>query len=159
VIARPGSRVPLHCSAVGKALLTAMPEERVRRIFATRTMARLTPKALIEFNTLHEDLLQCRRRGYAVDNQEHSVGVKCVASVIYNEYAEPFGAISVSGPALRFSDQRAPLLGTLVREAASSITAALGGQTRQHFEDFTAIGRAVGSDPNRPTLSALAMAS
>jgi IclR family acetate operon transcriptional repressor len=159
VIARPGSRVPLYCSAAGRALLTAMPEERVRRIFTKRAMARLTPKTLIEFEALHEDLLQCRRRGYAIDNQEHSVGVKCVASVIYNEYAEPFGAISISGPALRISDQRVPLLGTLVREAAFSITAALGGQTTHRFDDLTAIGQAVGSDANRPTLSALAMAS
>jgi IclR family acetate operon transcriptional repressor len=153
VIARSGARVSLHCSAVGKVLLSAMPEERVRRIFATRAMARLTPNTLIEFKALHEDLLQCRRRGYAIDNQEHLFGVKCVASVIYNEYAEPFGAISVSGPALRISDQRVPLLGRLVREAAFSITAALGGQTSHCFDDFTVIGRAVGSDPNRPTLS------
>jgi IclR family acetate operon transcriptional repressor len=153
VIARSGARVSLHCSAVGKVLLSAMPEERVRRIFATRAMARLTPNTLIEFEALHEDLLQCRRRGYAIDNQEHLFGVKCVASVIYNEYAEPFGAISVSGPALRISDQRVPLLGRLVREAAFSITAALGGQTSHCFDDFTVIGRAVGSDPNRPTLS------
>ena len=159
VIARSGARVSLHCSAVGKVLLSAMPEERVRRIFATRAMARLTPKTLIGFEALHEDLLQCRRQGYAIDNHEHSVGIKCVASVIYNEYAEPFGAISISGPALRISDQRVPLLGTLVREAAFSITTALGGQTSHRFDDLAAIGRAVQSDANRPTLSALAMAS
>jgi IclR family acetate operon transcriptional repressor len=121
-----------------------MPEERVRRIFATRAMARVTFKTLIESEALYEDLLQCRRRGYAIDNQEYSFGVKCVASVIYNEYAEPFGAISVSGPALRFSDQRVPLLGRLVREAAFSITAALGGQTSQFFDNFTGIDRAPG---------------
>lgn len=155
VIARPGSRVPLHCSAVGKALLAAMPEERVMRTFTKRPMARLTPKTLFEFEALHEDLMQCRLRGYAIDNQEHSVGVRSVGSVIYNEYAEPFGAISVSGPALRFSDQRVPLLGTFVREAALSITAALGGEIKECFADFTAIGRAVGSDANRPTRSVL----
>jgi IclR family acetate operon transcriptional repressor len=159
VIARPGARVPLHRSAVGKALLAAMPEARVTRILARREMAPLTPKTLIESEALHDDLRQCRRRGYAIDNEEHSFSVKSVASVIYNEYAEPFGAISVSGPALRFSDQRIPLLGRLVREAAFSITAALGGQTSQFFDDFTAIDRAVGSDANRPTLSALALSS
>jgi IclR family acetate operon transcriptional repressor len=159
VIARPGARVPLHCSAIGKALLSAMTEERVTRILTKRVKTRLTPKTLIELEALQEDLRQCRRRGYAIDDQEHSFGVKSVASVIYNEYAEPFGAISVSGPALRIPDQRVPLLGTLVREAAFSITAALGGQTSLRFDDLAAIGRAVQSDANRPTLSALAMAS
>jgi IclR family acetate operon transcriptional repressor len=158
VIARPGARVPLHCCAVGKALLAAMPEARVARILGKREMARVTPKMLIDTEALREDLVQCRLRGYAIDNYEHSPGVQSVAAVIYNEYAEPFGAISVSGPALRISDQRIPLLGTLVREAAFSITAALGGQTRQCFDDFTTIGP-VRSDTNQPTRFALALAS
>ena len=121
-------------------------------------MARLTPKMLIDSEALREDLVQCRLRGYAIDNYEHPPGVHSVAAVIYNEYAEPFGAISVSGPPLRISDQRIPLLGTLVREAAFSITAALGGQTRQYFDDFTTIGP-VRSDTNQPTRFALALAS
>jgi IclR family acetate operon transcriptional repressor len=135
-----------------------MPEERITTILARHEMARVTPKTLVESDALHQDLLQCRQRGYAIDNQEHSFSVKSVASAIYNEYAEPFGAISVSGPALRISDQRVPLLGRLVREAAFSITAALGGQTRQRFDDFTAIGRVVESDANRTTRSALPFA-
>jgi IclR family acetate operon transcriptional repressor len=127
-IAKPGSRVSLHCSAVGKALLAAMPDECAAGIMNQRGMPKLTPNTLTNWHALQADLERCRQRGYAFDDQELSLGLRCVASVVYNEYGEAFGAISASGPALRLPDHRIASLGKRVREAALSITAALGGQ-------------------------------
>ncbi len=127
-IARPGSRVSLHCSAIGKALLAAMLSERAGAIIDQRGMPMLTPHTLTSWAALQADLERCRKRGYALDDQEHSLGLRCIASVICNEDGEAVGAISVSGPALRFPDHRLPALGKLVKETALSITVALGGR-------------------------------
>jgi IclR family transcriptional regulator, acetate operon repressor len=127
-IAGPGSRASLHCSAMGKALLAAMPREHAAGIVTRRGMPRLTPNTLISWPALQADLERCRQRGYALDDQEHSFGLRCIASAIYNEHGDAFSAISISGPALRFPHSRIPSLGRFVKEAAQSITAALGGR-------------------------------
>jgi IclR family acetate operon transcriptional repressor len=128
VIARPGSRVSLHCSAIGKALLAAMPREHAAGIVTRRGMPRLTPNTLVSWPELQADLERCRQRGYALDDQEHSFGLRCIASAIYDEHGDAFSAISISGPALRFPHSRVPQLGRFVKEVAQTITAALGGR-------------------------------
>jgi IclR family acetate operon transcriptional repressor len=127
-IAGPGSRISLHCSAIGKALLAAMPGERAAATVALRGMPRLTPNTLLGWPALQADLERCRQRGYAVDDQEHSFGLRCIAAAIYNEHGEALGALSISGPALRFPHRRIPSLGVLVKDAAQTMTAALGGR-------------------------------
>lgn len=125
--ARPGGRVPLHCSGVGKALLSAMPDADLARVLHRQGMARITVKTITTTPALRGDLAQARARGYALDDEEHAVGMRCVAAVIFNEGAEPVAAVSLSGPMARIPDQRIPLLGDLVRRKADAITAQLGG--------------------------------
>ena len=127
VFARPGGRVPLHCSSVGKALLATMTDRELGRILHSRGLARLTVKTINTTTALKEDLARSRLRGYAVDDEEHAVGLRCVAAVVCNENAEALAAISVSGPMARISDDRIELLGELVHRYADAITASLGG--------------------------------
>lgn len=126
--ATPGARVPLHGSSVGKALLSAMPDTRVAKILHRTGLPRLTDKTLASPSALREDLVRCRERGYAIDDEEHAVGLRCVAAVVFNEHEEPVGAISVSGPMARISDERIALLGELVRRTADRVTEDLGGR-------------------------------
>ncbi len=125
--ARPGGRVPLHCSSVGKALLSAMPDADVARVLHRHGLARVTIKTLTTTPALREDLAQARTRGYAIDDEEHAVGLRCIAAVVFNEAADPLGALSLSGPMARIPDERIPLLGDLVRRTADAVTAQLGG--------------------------------
>ena len=125
--ARPGGRVPLHCSSVGKALLSAMPEADLARVLHRHGLARVTVKTLITTPALRADLHAARTRGYAVDDEEHAVGLRCIAAVVFNEAADAVAAISLSGPMARIPDERIPLLGDLVRRAADAATAGLGG--------------------------------
>ena len=126
--ARPGGRVPLHCSSVGKALLSAIPDNQLGAILHRRGLPRVTVKTLHTTASLRADLAETRQRGYAVDDEEHAVGLRCVAAVVFNENAEAIGAVSVSGPMARISDARIPLLGQTVRAAADAITGQLGGE-------------------------------
>lgn len=124
---RPGSRAPLHSSAVGKALLAAMADVDRNRITQRRKADRAetgnvyTPEFI-------KSLKDVRTRGYALDDEEQSVGVRCVASVIYDENGGPLAAVSISGPSARITNERIPFLGELVRQTCKDITTDFGGR-------------------------------
>src|SRR3546814_9233725 len=75
------------------------------------------------------DLLEAtRRRGYAMDDEEHAIGLRCVAATIHDESGRPLAALSLSGPAARITDGRLQALGRLVSAACAEITVDLGGR-------------------------------
>lgn len=127
VLAKPGSRVPMHSSAVGKALLAAMPEAKARKFLFMRELERGTDKTVVDLKALCVEIEQVRTSGYAFDDEEHCIGLRCVASVIYDEFGEPMAAVSLSGPLARIGDDRFPVLGAMVKETARAITTAMGG--------------------------------
>jgi len=128
VYSKPGNRVPLHCSGVGKAMLMLMEEKDIDRIFKFAGLPKLTEKTLLDVDSLKTELKMSQKRGFATDDEEHAIGLRCVASVIYDEYAEPYAALSISGPAARISTARLLELGETVKQFSANITAALGGR-------------------------------
>jgi len=127
VQAKPGSRVPIHSSAVGKALLAAMPDEKAKKFIQMREFERSTDKTVTEQRAIYHEVEDVREHGYGRDDEEHCIGLRCVASAIYDEFGEPMAAVSLSGPRARISDERFPILGEMVKETAEQITAAMGG--------------------------------
>jgi IclR family transcriptional regulator, acetate operon repressor len=127
-IARPGGRAMMHASGVGKALLAAMAQADCERIVAGHGLPRQTEKTLSTMNGLRAELDATRKRGYAIDDEENAVGLRCVAAAIYDEHAQPIAALSLSGPKARIADGMIETLGRAVRDAAERITAALGGR-------------------------------
>jgi len=126
--ARLGARVPMHASGVGKALLSAMADGDVARALSRHGLPPLTPRTLTTADTLRADLAGIRSRGYAVDDEEHAVGLRCVAAVVFNEHGDPACAVSLAGPMARITDDRVPTLGEMVREAARRIMGEIGGR-------------------------------
>jgi len=126
--ALPGGRAPIHCSGVGKALLATLSEARVAAIAQRRGLPRHTAKTLTTLPALSAELERVRARGWAVDDEEHSLGMRCVASVLCDEHGEAIAAISLTGPSARVTDERLGELGAMVRGTAAKITAALGGR-------------------------------
>lgn len=125
---RPGTRSPFHASGIGKAVLANLPTERVTAIIRGTGLELFTDKTLADAPSLARDLAEIRRRGWSVDDEERHPGMRCVASAIYNEFGEPIGGISVSGPTVRVTPERVGQLGPLVRAAATDITAMIGGR-------------------------------
>lgn len=125
--ARPGARVPMHSSGVGKALLAAMPDQKVEKIVERRGMDKKTDRTLVRVADLKRHLIDVRKRGYAIDNEEQAIGLRCVAAVIRDEFGEPCGAVSMSGPMARIGDDRIPQLGDIVARTAEEITREWGG--------------------------------
>ena len=123
---RPGSRVPIHSSAVGKAILAGMNEIDRKMIF------QLKPNPLDQNKIFTAEFIKSLKKtqisGYAIDDEEQSVGVRCVASIIYDENGGPLAAISISGPTARITNARIPTLGRLVQKTCKDITAEFGGR-------------------------------
>lgn len=130
MIVKLGSRAPLHASGVGKALLATMTEDEVTSFLHKRGLPRFTNNTLATTAELRTALAEIRNQGYAVDNEEHAIGLCCVASTIYDENSEPLAAVSISGPKARISNDLIQPLGVQVRQTASDITNMLGGKSR-----------------------------
>jgi len=122
-----GGRVAMVTSGVGKAVLATYSDEDVGAVIRHHGMPRLTEKSIVRPSDLFKELEKVRRRGFAIDDEEACMGLRCIAAVVYNDCAEPLAAISVSGMTSRLTDERLPQLGQTVREVAAELTVALGG--------------------------------
>ncbi len=127
MIVRLGSRSPIHASGVGKAMLANMSDARVARILERRGLPRFTEQTIDNPAAFREELDQIRQQGYALDDEEHAVGLRCVAAAIYDQNGQALAAISLSGPKARMVDERLAELGSAIQQTAEEITQALGG--------------------------------
>ncbi len=123
---RPGTRGPIHASGIGKALLAFQPPEAIARIVREQGLAAFTAQTITDPARLAEELVAIRVRGWAVDDEERTEGMRCVAAPIFNEFREATAGVSVSGPIGRMA-RSGDALGAKVREAADRITRAIGG--------------------------------
>jgi IclR family acetate operon transcriptional repressor len=126
-IGRVGSYVPLTISGMGKALLAVEGRRDGQTPTSAGHLIAATPKSIRTWEGLHANLQCIRDQGFAVDDEECRMGVRCVAAVVYNQHAEAHCAVSVSGSVDRITDDRLARLGALVKEVAQDMTAAIGG--------------------------------
>lgn len=124
----PGARSPLHASGVGKALLGAFDEERLVAFLKTARLDRFTDKTIVDRHRLEEEIREIRQRGYAVDDEETTIGMRCVAAPILDGHGEAVAGVSVSGPAVRMPEMKIREFGKLVVEAAQEISRRLGAR-------------------------------
>jgi len=100
-----GLRTHLHTTALGKAILANLPESRVDEIIERHGLEQKTPKSIGTRQELFQVLEGVRERGYAIDDGERLEGLRCLAAPIKSSSGEVLGAISVSAPASRVSDE------------------------------------------------------
>ncbi|MBB5870298.1 DNA-binding IclR family transcriptional regulator [Allocatelliglobosispora scoriae] len=124
---RVGQSLHLHSTAIGKAILAALPEEQVRAICARTGLPRLASRTITDLGALLRVLAEVRERGYAVDDEENEPGLRCVAAVVTGGQGEVVGAVSVSALALELGPEAIPGVGAQAVAAAVEISAALGG--------------------------------
>ena len=137
-IARPGGRVNMHCSGAGKAILGWMADADLARILRQHGLRRFTERTLDTPSRLRRDLELVRARGYAVDDEEHAVGLRCVAAPVFNEHGQPVAALSLSGPGARVDDTRLVELGALAIGVAAEFSRELGGHSAARFAGLAA---------------------
>jgi IclR family acetate operon transcriptional repressor len=124
--ARPGQRDFAHSTAIGKAMMSHMPESDVEMIVKRHGLPALTTATITSIEALKAELARVRETGYAVDNLENEVGVRCVAAPILNHQGGVIAAISMSGPANRISPSQVEIIGRELIIATRSISARMG---------------------------------
>lgn len=120
-----GARLPMYCTALGKAMLAFGPADWLRETLE-RGLAARTPHTIASPAALEADLATIRRRGYSIDNEENEIGVRCVGAPVFDFSGAVIAAISLSGPTDRVDRKRAAGLGPVVRDAARSISQRMG---------------------------------
>lgn len=115
-----GLTAPLHCTGIGKALLSRMDDKAIDRILS-KPLPAFTPDTKTTADELRKDIATIRQNGYSVDNMEHEFGVKCVAVPLLSETGQLKGAVSISGPSLRFPEATIVKYSELLKKVASKV--------------------------------------
>lgn len=123
-----GARSPLHCTGVGKVLLAWRSEEEVMALLGQRPLEGYTKTTLTHPKAILEELRRVRGRGYAFDNEEREVGVRCVAAPVRDGKVEVIAALSLSAPASRLPHRQVTKIAQRVMAAANEVSARLGWQ-------------------------------
>jgi DNA-binding IclR family transcriptional regulator len=126
-----GRRIPPQVTAVGKALICHLERHDVQEIVAQHRISPASAKTILSLPKLLEDLTETRRRGYAIDDEEHAPGVRCVAAPVFAASGEVVAAIGVSGTVSQISDESFPTVGGIVRSAALKLSAQLGSRQQR----------------------------
>ena len=101
-----GSRLPAHCSAVGKVLLAHLSEPALEDVVSDKGLPERTRNTITDIGKLRTHLTKVLARGYAFDNEENEIFIQFVAARIRNERGEVIAAISISVPTLRIEKSK-----------------------------------------------------
>ena len=127
VVTRAGAMLPFHCTAEGKVLAAGMNDKNLREYFKSSELKRYTSNTISDLDELTKHLNKVAELSYAIDDEELDVGVKCVSAPIRDYTKLAIGAVSVSGPSMRFTTERMHQeLIPLVMKAAEEISVRLG---------------------------------
>ncbi len=118
-----GSKVPAHCTAIGKLLLSRLPEGQLAVLLQTMPLSRYTANTITDVDALKSALKKIRKNGIGVDNQEFMHGVVCVAVPVVKEDGRCIGGIAISAPEARMTLNDALAFMPQMREAAARLAA------------------------------------
>ena len=116
VVSGEGRLIANHCTAIGKCLI-AFGDHPLPKVLNSHT-----PRTITSRDQLKLHLEQVRNRGYALDDEEHEYGVRCMAAPIYNENGRAIASVGISGPTVRVTLDKVPELSEIVIEAGKELT-------------------------------------
>jgi DNA-binding IclR family transcriptional regulator len=126
LVSAPGLKRPVHCTALGKALVAFLPEVERERLLGALTFERLTPHTITSAARFSKELARIRETGFAIDDEEAVLGARCIGAPILNSKRRAIAAISIAGPVSRISKTKASALARAVKAAAAAISAKAG---------------------------------
>ena len=126
MMSRIGQSTPFYCTGVGKVLMAYQSEEKILRYLKGTFLRRFTDQTITGKEEFLAELEAVRERGYACDNEEHELGVRCVAAPIFSQAGSIIAALSVSGPTVRICDDKLAELKDMVTAAAQDISSKMG---------------------------------
>ena len=127
VVSRVGKMFPFYCTEVGKVIAASMDGNTLRDYFKNAEIKQYTSNTISDQDEMTRQLSSIAELGYAVDDEELDIGVKCIGAPIRDYTKRVIGAVSVSAPSMRFTAERMnTLLIPLIKEAAEELSAKLG---------------------------------
>ena len=123
---RIGKRNPMYCTATGKAILAYLPEEEIREVWNKSKIVKLTKKTNTDFILFKKELQEVKKNGYAIDDEENEIGVKCVGAPIFDMNGDVVAAISVTGPVTRITDDKIDFISNEVMQCTNLISKEMG---------------------------------
>ncbi|TQM10076.1 IclR family transcriptional regulator [Pseudonocardia kunmingensis] len=124
---RAGDEVPLHCTAVGRAILAGLPDREAATLLGAGPLPARTAHTLTDPGAVRAAVAQVDAHGYVVEDEEYEPDVRSIAAPVVDGTGAVVGAVAVSGLTFVLSRDSADVLGPLVRDAAARLSAALGG--------------------------------
>jgi len=121
-----GKMDPLHCTGLGKALLSGFTDKEVEAYLASVELTKNTPKTIVDPGALIGHIRKVREQGVAFDFEEFDKGVHCIAAPIYNHMNKGIAAISVSAPSVRLTRQIIKKLKPHLLESCAAVSERLG---------------------------------
>jgi DNA-binding IclR family transcriptional regulator len=120
-----GNRRYLHSTALGKVLLSGLPEKEVQRLIRIQGLPRLTPRTLVSQQSLAKELERVRKQGYALDNEENEPDGRCIGAGIVDKGGRIAAGLSISAPTFRMDMARVKSLAGELRDACRDISNAM----------------------------------
>lgn len=124
---RPGMRDHIHSTALGKAILSTLPNDTAEKMLRSVDLERVTPQTFVEIPALLEEIESVRRLGYAIDDQENDIGAVCIAAPIVGLPGGELAAVSVSGPAARMTGPAVMRIAEGLKRVVNRLSVATAG--------------------------------
>ena len=115
-------RLDVNCTGVGKALAAYLPEEQFEKLITAQRFARHNDNTIVTVPGLKRELCKVREQGYALDDEEDEIGVRCVGVPILDSSQQAFAAISLAGTTELIPLERVPSLANSLKQTASEIS-------------------------------------
>jgi len=126
---RVGVVRPAHCTALGKIILASLRPDQLKRFLERVELKPSTPKSITDPSVLLREIAEVRRSATAIDDGEFNAEVRCIAVPVYNFTGDVIGALGISGPIWRMSDQVIKSRAKLVQAAAQRLSAEFGASS------------------------------
>jgi IclR family KDG regulon transcriptional repressor len=124
-----GKRTKAHVSSMGKVLLAFQEPDVIERFLDVKGLPQLTPRTITDPDVFRQHLAVVRRQGYALNDEEEEIGIRCVAAPVFNHRGHVVAALSVAAPSPRLEGARLAEIVQQTMRAAQEVSRALGAPT------------------------------
>jgi DNA-binding IclR family transcriptional regulator len=143
-----GAVAPAYCTGLGKAILAFLPDSELNAYLDTTQLVAMSPKTITTQAQLKADIARTRQRGYAIDNEELSLGLRCVAAPVFDYTGKPAYAVSVSGPTQRMTKEKIDAIQSKLVPLCRLISRQIGAPEKLLIKS---VGRPSATQGGKPT--------